>query len=166
MTVTGGAQNNVWANFFQWKTWLLFAVISSSMCHDGSGWGLLSLGAGLDNNIWGQYAPPTKSRHQVQSAEGRIMKEPSGVEYGEGYPLPSRLGGWEASWAPAGNAFSLTLKAAEPFFLHLHADAFEFVKQCFMSHWGARPKFGGIAPPAPNVEPPLIIVIFYYAGSR
>ena len=35
---------------------------------------------------------------------------------------------------------------------------FEFVKQCFMSHLGARPRFGAIVPhPYPNAKPPLLM---------
>ena len=90
-------------------------------------------------NIWGQ--TPIKSA----SAEWGM-----GWSMGRDVPPQPTRGDGRTSWAPPARSgaeprpethFGVFWRPQNTPFLHLYADAFEFIKQCFMSHWGTRPRF-------------------------
>ena len=61
---------------------------------------------------------------------------------------------------PAGNAFWRILKAPERSFLHPYADAVsEFIKQCFVSHWGQGRDLGQLSSclDQPTTAPGLLL---------
>ena len=85
--------------------------------------------------------PPTKSRRRVGWSMGRNV------------PSPTDYGVWWASWAPPVGSRAETwlethfgvLKATKA--LLFAPTCFEFVKQCFMLHWGQGRGLGVNCPP-------------------
>jgi len=92
------------------------------------------------------------SRQQLFWGMPQEIEAPTGV----GCFLPSRLRVWGASWAPQRGPQSPRSKRILAFFEGHRPVCFEFVKQCFMSYLGVRPRFGAIAL-RPNVAPSLFL---------
>ena len=105
---------------------------------------------GLDKNMGVLHH--TKLRHRGASAEGA---ECGGI-WGGPFPLQLTRGSGERRKLPLAKRTLAYFEGHITFFATI-CRWFGFVKQCFMSHLGASPRFGEGQLPPPNAEPPLAI---------